>query len=263
MDREAILREIAKKRVAYRLPGMDALPARRTLAYRSASGSQLALHVYHPVSEPGARAPVVVVPLGYPDLQGGVADFGPIASWAELIAASGMAAVLYGTEAPERDVHTVLDHLRSSADRMPGLDAGRLGLFATSGSVPVALSALMHDRRVTCAALLYGYTMDLDGSTAVADMSRQAGFVDACAGKSVHDLPQDLPTLFVRAGRDQFPGLNDALDKVIAGALARNLPITVVNHASGAHGFDVDEDTDTTRRIVQQVLTFLRRYLGA
>jgi hypothetical protein len=121
----------------------------------------------------------------------------------------------------------------------------------------------MRDRRVRCAALLYGCTMDMDGSTAVADMGRQAGFVNACAGKSSDDLPDGMPMLFIRAGRDHFPGLNEALDKVVARALARNLPLSLINHATGAHGFDLDENTAISRGIVQQVLAFLQLHLSA
>ena len=261
-EREAILREIAKKKVAYRLPGMDALPERRNLTYRSTSGSRLLMDVYSPSSQPGRRAPAVLAPLAYPDAEARVLMYGPLTSWAQLIAASGMAAVLYGTEAPEEDLHAALRHLRADAAALE-LDMDRLGLFAASGNVTVALSALMRDRRVRCAALLYGYTMDLDGSTAVADMGRQAGFVDACAGKSVTDLPVDAPMLFVRAGRDHFPGLNEALDRLIARALARNLPFTLINQATGGHGFDLDEDTEMSRGIVKQVLAFLRLHLDA
>ena len=68
--------------------------------------------------------------------------------------------------------------------------------------------------------------------------------------------------LFVRAGRDQFPGINEALDSVIAGMLTRNLPFTLINHATGAHGFDCDEDSDASRGIIRQVLAFLRFHLG-
>jgi hypothetical protein len=261
-EREAILREIAKKKVAYRLPGMDALPVRRNLTYRSTSGSGLLMDVYYPSSQPGPRAPVVLAPLAYPDPECRVRMYGPVTSWAQLIAASGMAAVLYGAEAPQEDVHAVLRHLRAHADAL-GLEMDSLGLFAASGNVTVGLSALMRDRHVKCAALLYGYTMDLEGSTAVADMGRQAGFANACAGKSVNDLPDHVPMLFVRAGRDQFPGLNEALDKVIAQALARNLPFTLINHATGGHGFDLDEDIEMSRGIVQQVLAFLRLHLDA
>ena len=258
-DREAIIREIAKKKVVYRMPEIDTLPAPRDLTYRATSGKSLPMQVHYPSSS--GRVPVVLAPLAYPDPEAGVRVYGPVTSWVRLLAASGIAAVIYGTEAPDADLHAALRHLRADADAL-GLDVVRLGLFATSGNVTVALSALMHDADIRCAALLYGYTMDLGGSTVVADMSRQAGFVNACAGRSVNDLPDNVPMLFVRAGRDQFPGINEALDSVIAGMLTRNLPFTLINHATGAHGFDCDEDSDASRGIIRQVLAFLRFHLG-
>ena len=259
-DRAAIIREIAKKRVVYRLADMHSLPAPRDLTYRSTSGSALPMRIFYPTSALPRPVPVVF-PLGYADPEGGVRTFGPVTSWAELFAASGMAAVVFANESPERDVHAALRHLRTEGNDL-GLDTRRFALFATSGSVPVALSTLMHEQNVCCAALLYGYTMDMEGSTTVADMSAQAGFIDACAGRSVSDLPVAVPMLFVRAGRDRFPGLNDALDRVLVHALARNLPVTLINHASGAHGFDVDEDNDVSRGVIRQVLAFLQQYLA-
>jgi hypothetical protein len=254
-EREAKLREIAKKQVVYRLPGMDAVVVRNT-AYKTLD-AEMAMDIYYPVQpEAAQRVPVVVMPFGYPDPQGQIRRYGPVTSWATLIAASGMAAVIYGASEPAEAVHSVLQHLRANADAL-GLDGQRIGLFSTSGSVAVALSALMRDPGLTCAALLYGYTMDFDGSTAVADVARQFGFVNACAGKSVDDLFAGVPLLFVRAGLDRFPGLNDALDRVVSRALARNLPLTLVNHATGAHGFDLDEDNDLSRDVVATVLRFL------
>lgn len=261
-DREAKLREIAKKTVVYTLPGMDAVAVRRDVAYRATSGAGLLMDIYSPPAPPSGGAPVVVCPFAYPDPEARVRMYGPVTSWARLMATSGMAAAVYGASAPGEDVHAVLNHLRTNAGPL-SLDAGRVGLFATSGNVTVALSALMRDAQIKCAALLYGYTMDLDGSTAVADMGRQAGFGNACAGKSVDDLPADVPMLFVRAGREQFPGLNDALDKVVGRALARNLPLTLINHATGSHGFDLDEDSAISRAIVRQVLAFLAFNLKA
>ena len=67
--------------------------------------------------------------------------------------------------------------------------------------------------------------------------------------------------LFVRAGREQFHGVNEALDKVVAKAFARNLPVTFVNHATGAHGFDLDEDSDLSREMIRRVLAFLAFHL--
>jgi hypothetical protein len=261
-DREAMLREIAKKKVVYQLPGMEALRVDRDLTYCSTRGTELLFDVYYPSASPSQHVPTVLLPMAYPDPTARVRVYGPLTSWAQLIAASGMAAVVYGSEVPAEDVHAVLQHLRGDAEAL-GLDVNRFGLFAASGNVTVGLSALMRDRLLRCAALLCGYTMDVDGATAVADMGRQAGFVNACAGQSPDDLPDGVPMLFVRAGHDHFPGLNDALDKVVARALSRNLPLSLINHATGGHGFDLDEHTAISRGIVRQVLVFLQLHLDA
>jgi hypothetical protein len=258
-ERDALLREIAKKRVVYQLPGMDALPVRRDLTFRAASGAELPMDLYYPLPADRPLA-LVLMAMAFPDPAGRDRAFGPFTSWAQLIAASGMAAVVYGTEAPEEDVHAVLRDLRTAANAL-NLDVDRFGLFAASGNVTVGLSALMRERELKCGALLCGCTMDVDGSTIVADMARQGGFVNACVGKSPDDLPTDVPLLFVRAGRDQFPGLNVALDKVIERALARNLPISLINHPAGAHAFVLDEPTAMSRGIVHQVLAFLQLHL--
>ena len=258
--RAAILAEIAKKTVRYTIPGMESVSV-RSAGCNSAGGGDLLMDIYYPSEPtPGDRFPVVVVPFGFPDPQSQIRRYGPVTSWAKLIAASGMAAVIYGASEPAEDVHVVLQHLRENAPSL-SLNGQRIGLFSMSGNVPVALSALMRDTSLTCAALLCGYTMDLDGATGVGDDAARFGFANACAGKSVDDLPAGVPMLFIRAGLEQFPGLNEALDKVVARALARNLPLTLVNHPTGVHGFELEEDTEASRAAIQLVLSTLARYL--
>ena len=235
----------------------------KTVRYTMPDVHAVTVRYSPPQASGGAPVPAVVLVLGYPDagvplsLGCHFKEFGMSASWARLLAASGMAAVVYTTRTPATDVHGVLQHLRQNAAAL-GVDARRIGLLAASANVAVALSALMQDADLTCAALLYGFTLDLDGSTTEADMSRTYGFANACAGRSMDDLPGDIPLLVVRAGQDQFAGLNTSLDTFVTRALARNLPLSVINYPSGAHAFDLDEDTDASRNIVRQTLAFLR-----
>ncbi len=42
-----------------------------------------------------------------------------------------------------------------------------------------------------------------------------------------------IPMLIARAGRDEVPLLNEALDRFTAKALAANAPLTVINHPAG------------------------------
>ena len=260
-ERETLLRELGKREVVYRLPGAEAAQLRR-LTYPGASGLELPMAIYSPSSEPPQSLPAVIVAFGYADPDGRILNFGPVTSWARLVAACGMAAVVYAPTQPADDIDAALRYLRREAGSL-NIDAERIGVFATSGSVPVALSAVMRDRNIRCAALLYGYTMDLDGGTAVEDMARQTGFVNACAGRTVDDLPETVALLFVRAGKDGFPSLNRLLDKVLAQALVRNLPVAFINHTTGVHGFDIYDDAVLSRRTIQHVLTFLQLHLDA
>jgi hypothetical protein len=146
-----------------------------------------------------------------------------------------------------------------------GIDEQRVGLLAFSGNVPLALSVLMRDgqEQMKCAVLQNGYMLDLDGSTAVAAAASQWKFVNASAGKTVDDLPPDLPLFIARAGQDAMPGLNDALDRFMAHALARNLPVTFVNHRTGPHAFDVLDDSEISREVIRQMLAFMRFHLAS
>lgn len=74
---------------------------------------------------------------------------------------------------------------------------------------------------------------------------------------------QDVPLFVVRDGRDELPGLNESIDRFVAKALARNLPITVVNHADAPHAFDIMRDSETSRDIIGRLLGFLRLHLLA
>ena len=261
-DREALVSEMAKKLVVYRLDGMDTVAVRRDLPYQDTADGALVFDLYQPLHvEPGTQPPVAVIVMGYPDPTGFYRHVGWATSWARLLAVSGIATVIYATREPDADIHTVLRHLRDRAADL-GVDGERIGILACSANVVAALSALLAGSPARCAVLLYGYTMDLDGSSGVAAASQQFGFANACAGKSVDDLAPDVPLFLVRAGREHFPGVNEALDRFAATAIARNLPITVVNHATGPHGFDLEDGSDASRAVIRQALSFVGLHLG-
>ena len=65
----------------------------------------------------------------------------------------------------------------------------------------------------------------------------------------------DLPVLFVRAGLDQ-PLSNQSFDRTIAAGMAANAPWTELNYPGGHHGFDVLDDSDLSREIIEETFRF-------
>ena len=78
----------------------------------------------------------------------------------------------------------------------------------------------------------------------------------------VAQKPAAAPLFVARAGQDESPHLNEALDRFVADALARDLAVTVVNHAGAPHAFDLVHDSDATREIIRQLLRFLQFHLS-
>ena len=261
--------EISFKRVVYEIPGMDAVTIQHDVEYRKVDADALTVDVYYPAgAAAGSRIPAVVIVAGYPDrgYEKGVGcrfkDIEMCVSWGRLLAASGLAAVTYANQEPVADLDALLHYLSRNAGAL-GIDESRIGVYAFSGCGPLGLSVLMGESRdyLKCAVLSCAYVTDCDGSTGTADAARQWGFVNPCAGTSVDDLPPGVPLFIARAGHDAMPGLNDALDRFIARALARNLPITFVNHASAPHAFEILDDSETSRKVIRQMLAFLRFHL--
>lgn len=261
---------IAKRTVVCRVGGMDAVDVEPNLEWDVNEAGTLLVDIYRP---PGPRPkepmPAVVTVSGYPDpgmqrifgLR--FKEWGSSTSWARLVAASGMVAVNYANREPVADLGLVLDHLRSNGPAL-GIDPARLGLLACSGHAPLALSALMEagpERPLRCAALNYPMTLDLDGQTRIAEAAATFRFANPTAGRSVDDLPKETALFISRAGLDEMPGLNDSLGRFVAKALARNLPLTLMNHPEAPHAFDVMHDSEVSREIVRGALTFLRFWL--
>lgn len=265
MSQNAPQNPICQRSVVYELPGAEAVRVRRDVEFRAAGGP-LAMDLYEPPGPPAAApTPAMIIVAGYPD-----AGFQKVVgcrfkemqssiSWGRLIAASGIVAITYTNREPVGDLHALIEHIRRNSAPL-GIDEDTLGVWASSGNVPLALSLLAGDARkyLKCAVLCYGYTLDLDGAGGVAEAAKRFGFCNPCAGRSVQDLAKEVPLFAARAGLDAMPWLNAALDVFLSRALACNLPITFANHPEAPHAFDLFHDSAVSREIIREILAFLR-----
>ena len=250
--------------VVLRVPGAETVHVARDRPWGDAGR---VLDLYRAPDAAGPL-PAVVLVTGFPDpgfrtIAGrAFKDTAPFRSWARLLAASGLAAVTYANVDPAADAPAVLTHLHDNAEAL-GIDAARCGLWACSGHVPSALGALCRSAppRLRCAALCYGYMLDLEGATEVADAGRQFKF--AVPNVAAERIPSDVPLLIARAGADATPGVNPSIDRFARYAESRALPVETVEHQTGPHAFDVLEDSDASRAVIGRVVGFLRKHLLA
>jgi len=258
--------------VVLRLPGTDSVRVVSNLKYSQVSNPYLLMDVYIPPDlEQQELRPVVVFIHGGAGPENAPKDWGIFQSWGRLIAAAGMVAAVFThrfSPPPQSllaeaaaDVDCAINYLRAHAVSLHA-NADRIGVCAWS-SGGALLSSLLKQQPplVRCVAAFY----------AMLDLQQYAPAGDATALQTLKEfspiaaLPEDAttmpPMLIARAGCDEVPMLNEALDRFTAKALAANAPITVINHPAGVHGFDNQNDDERSREIIRSAIEFMRTHL--
>jgi len=182
-------------------------------------------------------------------------------TWGRLLAVSGLVAVTYANDEPEKDSFRALDYLSKNARKL-GIDIENLGIWSCSANVPNALALAMSMRfNFCCATFLYGYMLDRGSNSFVQDAASSSGFAAPNAHRSIDDFPSNVALRIVRAGADQFPGINQTIDDFCTDALDRNHEITLVNHPNAPHSFDILDNSQRTKIIVSETLSFFAQKL--
>ena len=202
----------------------------------------------------GASAMILVTGLPDPGVEARMGaklkEWQSFEGWARLLATAGVTAITYVNRTPA-DVLTLIAELRPKF--------ARLAIWACSGHGPMALSVLAREP-LAAAVLLYPYTIDVDGTTTVADAVAKWGF--APAGVTIDALPTTVPVAIGRAGQDAMPALLPGLDAFTAALAARGAPVTVFDHASGPHGYDLDDRSQAASMAVAKIVQFVRARLA-
>ena len=271
-DAESRLANLVDAPVVLTLPDMEQVRVHSNLIYSANDDPNLRLDVYQPPVQPSnSPFPLVLLVHGGAGAALRPKDWGFFQSWGRLLAAAGMVAVTFThrlagppdmllTEAAA-DVQDALQFARQNASQW-NADGDRVGVAAWSLGGTL-LSGLLREKPPYLRCILAFYPMlDLRLWAPPAASASILATLSAFSPVVCLEAQQAVPPLFIaRAGRDSIPLLNDGLDRFVAGALAANVPLTLMNHPEGAHGFDSQNDDDRSREILGAAITFARSHL--
>ena len=214
------------------LPGMEKVQVRKDLRYD-------AQHTFDLYLPGGAKTAVPVVLFVNGSGNPGQKEWGQYTTWARLVAARGMAAVVYQTSGNGAGAQTedLLKFLKAQGGSLK-IDPSRIALWA--GSVNV------------------GFATSLVAAHPPEDFAAAAFFYGPMATAPKH---ADQPVLIARAGLDTLSIL-DSIDKWTTQAIALDAPLTVLTYPEGVHLFDLRNETEEARAIIRSTLDFLHFHLN-
>lgn len=260
-----LAQNFATIKVVYQIPAMEKVIIKQDLAYKTKEGKDLTFDLNYPPDFKGeTKLPVVILVLGYADdvFKSPLKSWEVYKDWAKLFAVSGMASINYSTLQPATDIDDLILHIRENAEDLQ-LNADAIGIWSCSGNVVNALSVIMDERKdyLKCTALYYGImtTPDQKFQEVIQKFSEMVNFsIDGL--DKIKNFHQDLPVLIVRAGKDR-KDINQTLDHYVSQAISNNVPLTLINYTEGHHAFDVMDDNDRSRDIIEQTLKFMKSHL--
>ena len=226
-----------QSRFLYPAPPPESFTIARDIRFARVDTIDLAMDVYRPAGRTGP-APALI--LFSPFLPGSERRRAHewLVGWASVAASKGLAAVIPDIRwGLAQDFRLFIDHLTQHAGRY-GIDPNALALFAGSGPVSDAFP-LVED----------------SGQTAI-----KAG-VMYYGVANVTKFRRDLPILYVRAGLDR-PPLNAEIARLATLALSQNAPLTLLNHPTGHHAFELTDDDASTQQLIDLTIDFVKRALA-
>jgi acetyl esterase/lipase len=253
--------------VRYELPGTDSVLVERDITYKEVDGRAMLLDVYRPPQTSGRLPAVLMVHGSGPQfLVDEAKDWGTFTGFGRIIAASGMVGVAFNHRGSANfstlqdeasDIEDAVSYVREHADEL-GVDPDRICLWAFSAG-GAYLGRPLRDRPdyLRCVVAYYA-VMDL---TTIPDLVSDKLTPEQLREHSpVSHLAQDEPPLppilVAKAGRDR-EDINGTIDAFVREAARRDLPVELLVHEEGRHGFDVMDDDQRTRAIIERTLAFI------
>lgn len=259
------LKPILPMRIVLAVPGMDRAAEQRSRTYKTDGGVELQMDVYAPGDrKEGEMLPAVVFVHGGPipaNLLTEPKDWGIFISHGQLAAASGFVGItfnhrLYGMDqygTAESDVRDAIRYIREHAEAL-GVDPERVAVWVFSGGGPLLASFVADPPPFVRGLVSYYGLLDFEDEAL-------KGFspLESLRARQDGNVP---PVFLARAALDS-PAINRSVDLFVQEAFAKNVPLTVVTHPTGRHGFDSSNNDDRSREILRATVGFLRERFGS
>lgn len=233
--------------------------AKRTVSFPAADRTHAQFDLYYDEATKGPRPTLVLVSgTGDPRDWGGYRDFGRLAAqrgFAAVIPTKRFPRSADGVRQGRDDTRALLDGIRALAPDVVDRDRLCVWAFSAGGST---LSAVYAQDAPKVSCVIGYYPMLSLRPTGTKDQAWLAAHspAEVLVARTGGPAPS---TLIVRAGRDTAT-INEGIDMFVSAAIARNLPLTLVNLPEARHAFDWFDDQDWAREAIESSFAYAKRY---
>jgi acetyl esterase/lipase len=256
-------REQVNKPVVYHIDGEELVKIDSNISYeRNTYDGKM--DIYQPMDSTHKK-PFVLIVHGKTPITTNPKNWGAYISWGKLLAAEGFVTATFthglaipGTAIDDagNDVVNALKFAKTYASKYQ-IDTNRIVVMAFSAGAPL-LCRVLDEKGLKGLVVFYGF-MNAGNASTYSGESKKT--LDKYSLINYADSSLHFPPIFIgRAGLDFNVGLNKTIDDFAQKAANQNLAFTIVNHPTGVHGFDNQNDDARTKEIIGQMILFLKSH---
>ena len=242
--------DMFKRHLVHQVPSMNSIRPTK-IVYRDT----LEADVYYPKMEVRTKEfPCVLFVSSFVDIN--FRQVQVYIDWAKLMAANGIIGIVYETNSPSLDFDKLTEYLMANAKTLR-VDENKIAIWSASGNSLLALNKVNASSQFKCHSIYYGLTTTIDSQylNEVEEMSKKNGFAFFVKDK----YTSKVPTLIIRAGKDNWTTILNSIDELVRLLLAQNIPFELVNYPDGQHAFDMLDNSETSKRIIIRTVEFFKR----
>lgn len=232
--------DISTPNLVYSCIGMDKVVVVKDIVYKTDHNKDLKMDVYYPFDKNDAyRDHTVILVHGSGPLES-YKDTAVYSSWGRVIAANGFTVVVFNWRPLMQtgDVEDLIKYVRYNAGSLK-INSENISIFAFSAGVKEGVSEALKTDTGFLESIV-AYYGEVDPSILTSERNSK------------------LPPMFIAMAANDTIIPSAVNDKFIEEAKKGGAEIVSITHSTGLHGFDVTNNDEETKNIIEKTLKFLK-----
>ncbi len=227
--------------LVYKHPNMNMVKIKSNIVYNLGQDKPQMMDLYYPIEANLPQPKTVIMAHGSSSMEN-IKDMDVFQSWGKVMAASGFTAIVFNwrpDDAPA-DMSALISYVRENHVELK-IHKDNISLFAFSAGVENAFKEAINGNSDFIKSFIAYY-----------------GKIDPSSFEKLRK--NQCPAVFIAMGALDDIFSTDCNDEFINNAKKLGSPIEFIIHSKGEHGFDVFNDDEETKLIIDKTIEFIMKY---
>lgn len=227
--------------LVYKHPNMNIVTIKSNIVYNPAEDKPLMMDIYYPIEANLTQPKTVIMAHGSSSMEN-IKDMDVFQSWGKVMAASGFTAIVFNwrpDDAPT-DMSDLISYVRENYEELK-IHKDNISLFAFSAGVENAFKEAINGNSEFIKSIIAYY-----------------GKIDSNSFE--HLEKNNTPAVFIAMGALDDIFSTDCNDEFIKNAKKLGSRVEFIIHSKGEHGFDVFNDDEETKLIIDKTIEFIMNH---